>query len=48
MVMQGAQLAATLMAVNPALLQFDPLTVMAGSRRLEQEELSQGEKLFDK
>ncbi|XZE19694.1 VCBS domain-containing protein [Pirellulaceae bacterium SH449] len=48
MVMQGAQLAATLMAVNPTLLQFDPMTVMAGSRRGEREVLSKGEKLFDK
>ncbi len=47
MVMQGAQLAATLMAVNPTLMQFDPLSVMPG-RSDKKGELTKGEKLFDK
>ncbi|MFN7875670.1 MAG: hypothetical protein ACK5PB_10140, partial [Pirellula sp.] len=47
MVMQGAQLAATLMAVNPTLMQFDPLSVMAG-RNDKKGDLTKGEKLFDK
>jgi hypothetical protein len=49
MVMQGAQLAATLVAVNPTLMQFDPLSVMSGAGRGEKKELlTKGEKLFDK
>ena len=47
MVMQGAQLAATLMAVNPTLMQFDPLSVMSG-RNDKKGGLTKGEKLFDK
>ena len=47
MVMQGAQLAATLMAVNPTLMQFDPLSVMAG-RNDKKIGLTKGETLFDK
>jgi hypothetical protein len=49
MVMQGAQLAATLVAVNPTLMQFDPLSVMSGTGRGEKKELlTKGEKLFEK
>jgi len=47
MVMQGAQLAATLMAVNSTLMQFDPLSVMAG-RNDKKGGLTKGETLFDK
>jgi hypothetical protein len=47
MVMQGAQLAATLMAVNPTLMQFDPLSVMSG-RNEKKGDLTKGETLFDK
>jgi hypothetical protein len=47
MVMQGAQLAATLMAVNPTLMQFDPLSVMSG-RNDKKIGLTKGETLFDK
>jgi hypothetical protein len=47
MVMQGAQLAATLMAVNPTLMQFDPLSVMSG-RNDKKGGLTKGETLFDK
>ncbi|MFO0383613.1 MAG: beta strand repeat-containing protein [Pirellula sp.] len=47
MVMQRAQLAATLMAGNPTLMQFDPMSVMPG-RGEKKDLLSKGEKLFDK
>jgi hypothetical protein len=49
MVMQGAQLAATLMAVNPTLMQFDPMSVISGTGSGGKKDLlSKGEKLFDK
>jgi hypothetical protein len=47
---QGAQLAATLISVSPAWMHFDPLSMMPGldDKRGKKEELSAGEKLFDK
>ncbi|MFN9418252.1 MAG: cadherin domain-containing protein, partial [Pirellula sp.] len=47
---QGAQLAATLISVSPAWMHFDPLSMMPGleDKRGKKEELSAGEKLFDR
>jgi hypothetical protein len=49
-VVQGAQLAATLISVAPAWMHVDPLAMMSNERdpRFKKEELSAGEKLFDK
>jgi hypothetical protein len=46
----GAQLASTLISVSPAWIHFDPLSIMPGldNNRGKKEELSAGEKLFDK
>jgi VCBS repeat-containing protein len=47
---QGAQLAATLISVSPAWMHFDPLSMMPSldDKRAKKEELTAGEKLFDK
>jgi len=47
-VVQGAQLAATLISVAPAWMQLDPLSILnANEGKSKKEELSAGEKLFD-
>ena len=47
-VVQGAQLAATLISVAPAWMQLDPLSVLNNAEgKLKKEELTAGEKLFD-
>jgi hypothetical protein len=47
-VVQGAQLAATLISVAPAWMQLDPLSILnANDGKSKKEELSAGEKLFD-
>jgi VCBS repeat-containing protein len=47
-VVQGAQLAATLISVAPAWMQIDPLAVLNNADgKLKKEELTAGEKLFD-
>jgi VCBS repeat-containing protein len=47
-VVQGAQLAATLISVSPAWMQLDPLAVLNNADgKLKKEELTAGEKLFD-
>jgi len=49
MVMQGTQLAATLMAVNPTLAQFDITNIMSGGNRGDKRlPLGREERLFDK
>jgi hypothetical protein len=47
---QAVQLASTLISVSPAWIHFDPLSIMPGldDKRGKKEELSAGEKLFDK
>jgi hypothetical protein len=47
---QAVQLAATLISVSPAWMHFDPLSIMPSldNNRGKKEELSAGEKLFDK
>jgi hypothetical protein len=47
---QAVQLAATLISVSPAWMHFDPLSIMPSldNNRGKSEELSAGEKLFDK
>jgi hypothetical protein len=48
-VVQGAQLAATLISVAPAWMQLDPLSILNSNEgKMKKEELSAGEKLFDK
>jgi hypothetical protein len=47
-VVQGAQLAATLISVSPAWMQLDPLAVLNNADgKLKKEDLSASEKLFD-
>ena len=47
-VVQGAQLAATLISVAPAWMQLDPLAVLNNADgKMKKEELTAGEKLFD-
>jgi hypothetical protein len=47
-VVQGAQLAATLISVAPAWMQLDPLAVLnSADGKFKKEELTAGEKLFD-
>jgi hypothetical protein len=47
-VVQGAQLAATLISVAPAWIHLDPLAVLNNADdKLKKEELTAGEKLFD-
>jgi hypothetical protein len=48
-VVQGAQLAATLISAAPAWIQIDPLAVMnmGDDTKLKKDELSAGEKLFE-
>jgi hypothetical protein len=47
---QGAQLAATLISVSPAWMHIDPLSIMPNldDKKGKKEELSEGEKLFDR
>jgi VCBS repeat-containing protein len=49
LLVQGAQLAATLIAASPAWIQFDPLAVMPTlNDRDKKQSLTKGEQLFDK